>query len=764
MPDIKLVIPLAPGVSIPTSLQPPASFDHSIQQLLNYQLTRIKFIEDCSLDEATELLSSADFILKHIESDEDINRRVLYSKKTCFRVDPFKVRQEGSFYIQCAFECVANIDQLINESKRKFCRLIDELKGKPKAWVLATGPSLEQYANHDYSESVVIACNSTILNDELMDLCKPSLLVFADPIFHFGVSQYAAKFRAAVLDCLTTTNLKIVVPLKYYPLLLSLFPDYTERIIGIPTTKNTQFNIDIAKSFCLKNTSNILTLLLLPLATTLSKDVNLTGCDGRPFEQDDYFWGHSKAAQINDKMSNIKSVHPGFFQIDYNEYYFEHCHTLSNFFDQAENLGWKFFHHGHSYIPALRDRSQSTLALTPQAKPTCCLVLEPDGIGLDGHYVRWHNNLIPELQKKFAQVDVLCNRKQDPDLYVCTAHAVLTSFSWSLSRAPYCFDRDFAKHINYQRFINEIISTIESIYQSLPEELNLFLYYGSVQILKALQLARDKLRKVGVNLKVVLCLFHESVILDNTRTVPIFPPGSREILFEGAAQIDSFRLTCVGGKLSEYVFEKQGTLLPVFPNPPPSLSDSRAEVNLKLSSGSPKDKAPNYDQTILLPTNPRDEKGGYIIEQFLEYLHAHGTKSYRYLVRGEPKAGATPRPHLVYLGSNISDDEYAQAMMESDIVFIPYPPPAFTYRTSGILPEALTHLKSLIVLDGTWLSDVVRETASGIAIKYRSPLSILSAINALSTKSDELSRIQERRTKVYLLSNSWSCIANLASF
>ena len=101
------------------------------------------------------------------------------------------------------------------------------------------------------------------------------------------------------------------------------YPELEPSTIGVPFVKDREFNNNLLEDFCLKTTANILTFLMIPMGATFTQSVHILGCDGRPLE-DSYFWGHNKTTQLNDKMQNIQRVHPGFFNIDYNEYYETH--------------------------------------------------------------------------------------------------------------------------------------------------------------------------------------------------------------------------------------------------------------------------------------------------------------------------------------------------------------------------------------------------------------------------------------------------------
>ena len=276
--------------------------------------------------------------------------------KRIARVDPIAIRQEGSHYIDIGF-WLADKRALIADNSLKFRKLASTLGRFEQAYVLATGPSIANYRRYDYSNALTIVCNSVINDDELMDFVQPQILVFADPIFHFGPSQYAAKFRATLARSAEKYDYTICIPIKYYPLFTAVMPELAERTIAIPFLKDRKFNFDLNKEFEVKTTANILTFLMVPLASTFAERIGFLGCDGRPLIENTYFWGHHSNVQFNDKMANIRAVHPGFFNIDYNDYYLEHCQTLEAQLADGEAIGKKFISLGFSHIPALSKRS-----------------------------------------------------------------------------------------------------------------------------------------------------------------------------------------------------------------------------------------------------------------------------------------------------------------------------------------------------------------------------------------------------------------------
>ena len=716
----------------------PNSFDNEIKKYERDFFKRVEFNAKAST--IADSLADADIVLKWQELDSVNKELAKFKNKRIYRVDPARVRQEGSFYIQCVFDNSVKLKQESEESEAKFHKLCQKLEAKESSWILATGPSVEEYKKHNFDKSLVIACNSTVLDDELFNKTSPEILVFADPIFHFGVSRYAAEFRKIVLRRLETSDITIVIPLKYYSLLTSVFSEYAHRIIGLEFDNSIDFNLNLKSQFKVKTTSNILTLLLFPLATTFANNVNILGCDGRPFENDDYFWGHGKSVQINSEMGNIQEVHPGFFKIDYNEYYFEHCHILDVMIEKAKQKGITVRHLASSYIPALRD----TLAPCKKEFNSDHIVLvEPDGIGVDGHYVPWHNQLIDELKKVTDSITVLCNKKQETEFYKARTVKTFTSHSWAISRSDWSKKRNFSEHDSYKRFAGELESYFVDNKADLKGKVvSVFCYYGSVQILDILNGLKRKTKELGFELKVSLCLFHESVILDNKQKAPVLPPQARTILLEALAQRDNYNIRTVTQRLSVFLYEKIEVQTDFMANPLPSseLASPFLEKRDKF--------------TVLFPCALRPEKGSEITRDYIKHV-INNPVDIKIVSREISDLEHSNSDLLHYIPNNISDEDYRKLIANSDIVVIPYLAPQFTYRTSGIIVDAMLAGKPVITIQDTWLSDVVKTHRFGLPIKYYSPYSLASAISTIRSNYDFFSNQAQKAFQAYNAKNSW---------
>lgn len=358
----RIVIPLANPALAGLAWETPDGMDPAVADRYDALRERLEFAVAPTEAVLRESMEQAAAVLcwrlddcAWILADEKAKAPWLRGKKV-WRVDPRAERNEGGFYIEASYRFMSDREAAVSHSKARFDAIAARIGKRDRAYVLATGPSAADYADLNHQNAVGIVCNSTILDEALMDTLRPSFLVFADPIFHFGPSQYAAAFREAVRRAAARYDFAIAIPLKYHDIFLNQLPELEDRLVAVPFTVRPDFSFDLTAEFDVKVTANILTFLMLPLASTFGSTVEILGCDGRPLKEDTYFWAHNPKTQINDKMANIQAVHPGFFAIDYNDYYTKHCELLAQLLDEGEAQGRTYVCMGHSHIPALQAR------------------------------------------------------------------------------------------------------------------------------------------------------------------------------------------------------------------------------------------------------------------------------------------------------------------------------------------------------------------------------------------------------------------------
>jgi hypothetical protein len=275
-------------------------------------------------------------------------------KKPIWRVDERRERFATSHLLK-AVSALVDLEDSRERAARAFERVHSRFTSRRIA-VFGTGPSLSVAIKESFEGVDTIAANSMVKNIGLLDHLRPKLFVCADPIFHAGVSTYAEEFRQQLRYALHRYCCPLVVPERDLHIYHQYFQGDAIEVIPVPLVKKELPNYSMTNNFSVTSTGNVLTLFLLQIAFSFVDEVEIFGCDGRPAEQNSYFWGHDKSAQFNERIDDIKRAHPGFFDIDYDDYYNEHCNTLEKWLAYAESLGKQARSRSFSYIDALKCR------------------------------------------------------------------------------------------------------------------------------------------------------------------------------------------------------------------------------------------------------------------------------------------------------------------------------------------------------------------------------------------------------------------------
>lgn len=231
------------------------------------------------------------------------------------------------------------------------------VRGK-SALVLGTGPSARELRGGFEDWDYRIVCNSAIKDQELMRRLRPTHICFGDPVFHAGPSAYAGVFREDLRRVVEEYDSVMVVPSYCAPTLAANMPWARGRLLALELVNQDSWGIPSASSLAVRNTGNVLTQQMVPMAVALSSRIDVGGADGRkPDER--YFWTHSKQHQYSDDlMQSVFTAHPAFFRdTDYADYYNQHCDAVASQVEHAESLGCTIRAVTTSYIPALAARA-----------------------------------------------------------------------------------------------------------------------------------------------------------------------------------------------------------------------------------------------------------------------------------------------------------------------------------------------------------------------------------------------------------------------
>jgi hypothetical protein len=257
----------------------------------------------------------------------------------------------------------------LGEARARFAAVAKACSAE-RAFLFGTGPSFDQVDLAALPPGLRIATNSMVANPGVLEKLQPEIIVASDPIFHAGPSRYAYEFRRNLVSAIERFDAKFIFPMRDVGVYTAHLPAHIQhQLIPVPLTVAGDINHRMSESLSTATTGNVMTLLLLPVAASLTKELVLGGFDGRPLEANDYFWQHSSTVQINSEMASIQQAHRAFFGIDYDDYYLTHIDVVRRYLDTLETNGYLIRCLTDSHIPALKSRFDSDLDLlnTPPA-------------------------------------------------------------------------------------------------------------------------------------------------------------------------------------------------------------------------------------------------------------------------------------------------------------------------------------------------------------------------------------------------------------
>ncbi len=274
--------------------------------------------------------------------------------------DPFAVHQETLVVIRFVYQFFAQseLELLATQSYKNFTDHIVKWKGRPIS-AFGNGPSLQSVieSGQDPGSGLRAVCNSTITDPAALEHLKPDILFCGDPVQHCGPSLYAGQFREHLAKAMNEPGRILVTQLGYVPYFRHIVsPTVRDRIIGIGNDRRPNFNIDVTKEFITASTANIFTMLVLPVLFSISKEIEVYGCDGMSFRMATRPWTHAHEEDYMGKMSVTHRIHPGFWTRNYEEEFWSYCNDMEDIIGQAERAGVSVRSITPSYVPALAKR------------------------------------------------------------------------------------------------------------------------------------------------------------------------------------------------------------------------------------------------------------------------------------------------------------------------------------------------------------------------------------------------------------------------
>lgn len=250
-------------------------------------------------------------------------------------------------------------------AQKNFSEYADLLSRKrlPRTYVFGTGPSLANADEALFRDGYKIVCNTVVRNRTFFSNLEPDFIVAGDALYHFSYTKFAVEFRKDLRERLLESSCYFVYPAIFDVVVQREFVGLADRLVPIPVGKHENICVNLKDDFRLPAVGNVLPLLQLPLAATLSRDIFLWGYDGKaPSDSVNAFWANSSKHSYPELMWSLNDQFPGFFlhytpENDSTKYIDDsHGLALERRLVQAEQQGFSFTMMHDSWTPTLARR------------------------------------------------------------------------------------------------------------------------------------------------------------------------------------------------------------------------------------------------------------------------------------------------------------------------------------------------------------------------------------------------------------------------
>ena len=289
---------------------------------------------------------------------EKTSERLTGYENKLYAVDPnFWGIVETKNYLFLYYQSFSKEEQeyCVSQSKEQFQKLKIQ-NHKRRANVFCAGPSIEEIYDKEFGEDFNIAANSLVKDKVFLERIKPKLIAFIDANLYMSPNAHGLKFWEDVLEAVEKYDAHVVVYAHIKPLVVNHFPQIEDRVIGIPAVAK-EIVFPETENFLILKAGNVLTSLLLPVASALCDEIGIAGCTGYG-KGETGLWKYNSTMQYSELRQSVSDMWLSKYRDACPEdYYDRHCKVVEAFIKYGESCGKKYINMTTSYIPILEKRT-----------------------------------------------------------------------------------------------------------------------------------------------------------------------------------------------------------------------------------------------------------------------------------------------------------------------------------------------------------------------------------------------------------------------
>ncbi|MEI6334664.1 MAG: hypothetical protein WCS87_08910 [Methylococcaceae bacterium] len=174
-----------------------------------------------------------------------------------------------------------------------------------------------------------------------------------------------------------------------------------------------------------------------------------------------------------------------------------------------------------------------------------------------------------------------------------------------------------------------------------------------------------------------------------------------------------------------------------------------------------KPKSKRY--TVYYPSNSQIAKGFDLLEGLVNHAENDSSNEFDFVFRYFPRGNEIERLENIYkklfdrvtfIDGDLSEQDYSDAILNADIILIPYRSSVFSYRTSAQVVDAFLLGKPSVVTNNTWAGDFVKHFGSGVTFEDGSASDFYRALKEVALNYEKISANCLEHRKKWLQENS----------
>ncbi len=647
------------------------------------------------------------------------------------------------------------------QSSREAYSALKASLSKKTGYLIGNGPSLMECLRLPLDDGHAVVCNDLVLDTQVMEALKPVAVAVADSGFYAVPTHFGGSFRQALRERMEAQGLYLIVSMKDYPLYLSALPDSLHaRVVGLPVHNQDRLSLDLDQQFAVASFNHVMPRLMLPLGASLFDDIRICGMDGMPMALASSAWSGSAAKSYGDHRTKADRVPQAALEGGQAQHYVAFTKQLERFARALERAGKTVGGYTASHIPALRRRGApeplpASSGFEEGADATV-LSLTPDMRDRIGHYWNYEQRLAPKVEaggiRYWIAASVEWAAQNDPgenaNQYLDCS---LYTYSYTLANKP---DESPQRLQQLARKVTEEFSmVVDRALASCKGRLHVYMYVGSLEhaaILYEIALLRPR-----VSVQVNLFWF---------RSADAWAPWFLDRwmwLLKAADQDPRLAITCMTAHQRRQILARSGIALPVAAHPSPLVDDENAWSLLS-------EEIPERSKIrVFFPSANRTEKGVELLSETARKLVDElGDLDLELIFRTSPfernsKVEEDPlHRYVTVLEGHIEEATFIEVLRSCHVVVLPYLPPDFADRTSGLVIDALYAGAPTIVVRGTYLAEVAQKYGCGVVVDRGSAEEIAESVVELVERHQQRPWDFREAAKLYYRANSWQRLAS----